>query len=96
MKITETLFEFRMRFPGFGPDKVAEHRENGFLICTSHPYEENGVVMILAKGRPRKFEKESVDAYRISGDNPELFAISMSKHQKTIENNKLVRSTDAQ
>lgn len=93
-EISKTLFEFRMRYPGFKPDAPVEHREGGFLVCTSHPYEEDGVVKILAKGRTRRFEPDSVDAYRISGENPELFALSMSAHQRKVENNKLARSVD--
>lgn len=93
-KMSKTLFEFRMRYPGFKPDAPVEHREGGFLTCTSHPYEEGGHVYILARAPARRFYPESVDAYRISGENPELFAISMSAHQRRVENNKLLRSVD--
>lgn len=93
-QMSGTLFEFRMRYPGFKPDAMVEDSEGRRLVCTSHPYEEDGHVKILAKGRIRRFDPESVDAYRISGPNPELFAMAMSAHQRKVENNKLLRSVD--
>ena len=84
--MSNSLFEFRMRYPGFAVGKVVQHCDGDLLECMSAPFERDGVIMVTAKAPAsrKRFEKEAIDDYRISGKNPELYSFSSGRDKKLV------------